>query len=232
MRPQFVVPVRRIVLAAGALAVASPLAASAVADTTGGAPAANVSGEPRARAAVVQVRKARLAVRAGRRALVQGVVRNAQGGQSVALQRRGGRGWHTVDRGRLRGNGAFRLRFTPRRASSAVLRVRFGDRKQGVATKRVGRLKVFRYALASWYGPGLYGNKLGCGGRLTPSTLGVAHKSLPCGTRLTVRHRGRSVRVRVIDRGPYVGDREFDLTRATKERIGFGSTGRIQVSIG
>ena len=93
-------------------------------------------------------------------------------------------------------------------------------------------MKVFRSAAASYYGPGLYGNKLGCGGTLTPSTLGVAHKSLPCGTRLTVRYRGRSVRVAVIDRGPYAGDREFDLTQATKNRIGFPSTGRVQVSVG
>jgi hypothetical protein len=229
VRPQFVVPARRIALAAGVLAAASPLAATALADTTGGAAAA--SDEPVAHAAVVKVSKARLAVTAGRRAVVRGVVRNVEGGQPVALQRRAGRGWDTLAKGRTRRNGSFRLRFTPRRASSAVLRVRFGG-KRAMATKRVGRLKVFRYAQASWYGPGLYGNKLGCGGTLKPSTLGVAHKSLPCGTKLTVRYRGRSVRVAVIDRGPYVGDREFDLTRATKERVGFGSTGRVQVSIG
>jgi hypothetical protein len=228
MRPQFVVPARRLALGIGALAAASPLAATALADTSGGV--TSNADEPVAHAAVVQVRKARLAVTTGRRAVVQGIVRNVEGNQPVALQRRAGRGWQNLDRGRTRRNGSFRLRFTPRRASSAVLRVRFGGR-QGVAVKRVGRLKVFRHALASWYGPGLYGNKLGCGGRLTPSTLGVAHKSLPCGKKLTVRYRGRSVRVAVIDRGPYVGDREFDLTRATKERIGFGSTGRIQVSL-
>lgn len=231
MRPQVVVPVRRAAIGLGALAAASPLAATALADTTGGAPVATTSEGPVAHAAVVQVRKSRLSVAAGRRAVVHGVVKNAQGGQRVALQRRAGHGWHTVAKSRTRRNGAFRLRFTPRRASSAVLRVRFGG-KQGFATRRVGRLKVYRHALASWYGPGLYGNKLGCGGTLTASTLGVAHKSLPCGTRLSVRYSGRSVRVPVIDRGPYVGDREFDLTRATKERIGFGSTGRIQVSIG
>jgi hypothetical protein len=49
--------------------------------------------------------------------------------------------------------------------------------------------------------PGLYGGHLACGGRLSPGTLGVAHKSLPCGTRVTLRHRGRTVRVRVVDRG-------------------------------
>ena len=70
----------------------------------------------------------------------------------------------------------------------------------------------------SWYGPGLYGNKLSCGGRLTPGTLGVAHKTLPCGARVTLRRGDRVIRVRVVDRGPYVGGREFDLTSATRAK--------------
>ena len=87
--------------------------------------------------------------------------------------------------------------------------------------------KPLQKGVASWYGPGLYGNKLGCGGTLTPGTVGVAHKSLPCGATLTLRHRGNVVRTRVIDRGPYVGGREFDLTAATKQRLEFGSTGYV-----
>jgi rare lipoprotein A (peptidoglycan hydrolase) len=91
----------------------------------------------------------------------------------------------------------------------------------------LGRLNVYRHAQASWYGPGLFGNKLGCGGRLTPGRLGVANKSLPCGTKVTLHYKGRTVRVPVVDRGPYVGAREFDLTAATKARLGFGSTGTV-----
>jgi rare lipoprotein A (peptidoglycan hydrolase) len=58
----------------------------------------------------------------------------------------------------------------------------------------------------------------------------VAHKSLPCGTKLSIRRGSNEVHVRVIDRGPYVGNREFDLTEATKNDLGFGSTGQILVS--
>lgn len=65
---------------------------------------------------------------------------------------------------------------------------------------------------------------------LQPGRLGVAHKSLPCGTRVTLRHGRRTVRVRVIDRGPYVGAREFDLTAATKDRLGFDGVGSVQVT--
>jgi rare lipoprotein A len=86
---------------------------------------------------------------------------------------------------------------------------------------------VYRHAYASWYGPGFFGGHLACGGRLTPGTLGVANKRLPCGTKITLRYHGRSVRVPVIDRGPYVGGREYDLTAATKQRLGFRGHGYV-----
>ena len=104
------------------------------------------------------------------------------------------------------------------------------NRDAGGSKDSGGKVTTYRYALASWYGPGLYGNRTACGQTLTSSTRGVAHKSLPCGTRVKIRHGSRSVTVPVIDRGPYVGDREFDLTYATRNDLGFGSTGRILVS--
>ena len=90
-------------------------------------------------------------------------------------------------------------------------------------------MTVYRPAIASYYGPGLYGNRIACGGTLQPDTIGVAHKTLPCGTKLhaALRQRGRRA---VIDRGPYAGNREFDLTEAHKNKLGFGSTGTVLVS--
>ena len=69
--------------------------------------------------------------------------------------------------------------------------------------------------------------RLACGGTLTPATLGVANRTLPCGTKLRLHYGGRSVTVRVIDRGPFSGSREFDLTQATKERLGFPDVGTV-----
>ena len=66
-----------------------------------------------------------------------------------------------------------------------------------------------------------------CGRTLSSGTVGVANKTLPCGTKVTVRYRGRSVRVPVVDRGPYVAGREFDLTSATKQRLGFQGHGYV-----
>jgi Lytic transglycolase len=67
----------------------------------------------------------------------------------------------------------------------------------------------------SWYGPGFYGNGGACGmipGGMTRDTVGVAHRTLPCGTKVTFRYNGRTVTTRVIDRGPYVKGRIWDMT--------------------
>jgi rare lipoprotein A (peptidoglycan hydrolase) len=85
----------------------------------------------------------------------------------------------------------------------------------------------YRRVKATWYGPGLYGNRLACGGRLRTRTLGVAHKSLPCGTKVALRYRGRTVVVPVIDRGPYARGVSYDLTEATARQLGMTQTARV-----
>jgi len=89
------------------------------------------------------------------------------------------------------------------------------------------RTADYRAAMATWYGPGLYGNRMACGGRLTPRTLGVAHKRLPCGTRVALRYRGHTVVVPVIDRGPYSRGVDYDLTEATARKLGMTQTSRL-----
>lgn len=81
--------------------------------------------------------------------------------------------------------------------------------------------------LATWYGPGFFGNGTACGQTLRPDTWGIAHRTLPCGTLVTLSHRGRSVTVRVIDRGPYSGA-TVDLTSRTKHYLRFAA-GRVRM---
>jgi hypothetical protein len=176
----------------------------------------------------VGIRSRRLNLKAGRSALVSGRVSPGVRGVTVSLQaRRGGR-WVGLDRARTTASGAFSLRDRVRGAGSADVRV-VASAHRGIARGKrgVGRLNVYRVAHASWYGPGFYGRRTGCGGRLGYAQAGVAHKSLPCGTRVTFRHRGRTVTVPVIDRGPYVGNREYDLTAVTAQRLGFRGHGAI-----
>lgn len=168
-------------------------------------------------------------VRDDSRVRVRGRLRPGLPGRPVALELRARGRWRTVDRARTGGRGRFRATWRARRTGRFRLRVRFrGDRANAGASRAVrGRIHVYRPAHASWYGPGLYGNRTACGRTLGAGTLGTAHRWLSCGTRVTFRHGGRSVTVPVIDRGPYVGGREFDLTAATKHRLGFGSTGTV-----
>jgi rare lipoprotein A (peptidoglycan hydrolase) len=217
MRPQ---PNPRVVGAMMALAaltvttILSLTAATARSQTTRPASVADI-----------QPRRSVLNVMAGRRASVAGTVAPGDPGRRVSLQKRHGRHWATVARTITRAGGAFRVSYRPPRPQSTSLRIVAGGHRE-----LIGRLNAYRRATVSWYGPGLYGNKLGCGGRLTPSTIGVANKSLPCGTRLTLRKGSHIVRARVVDRGPYVGGREFDLTSATRRRLHFSGVGQIGVT--
>jgi rare lipoprotein A (peptidoglycan hydrolase) len=77
-----------------------------------------------------------------------------------------------------------------------------------------------------------YGKPIACGGVLHVPELGVANKTLPCGTMVTFRYGNRAIRVPVIDRGPYIAGREWDLTGATAEALQFPGLGPIQWRIG
>ena len=94
----------------------------------------------------------------------------------------------------------------------------------------VVRKSSWRLAEYSWYGPGFYGSGTACGQRYSRSILGVAHRTLPCGTRVTLRNpaNGRTITVRVIDRGPYVSGRMWDLSRGTCDYLHNCHTGLIR----
>lgn len=176
------------------------------------------------------VRRSTLDVLERHPATVAGTLRVRHGvaglaGRIVTLQTLGHSGWSTVATTHTRSDGAFRLRLIPRRIGSERLRVRFAGEPYLLGTTRqLGRLNVYRSVEASWYGGG---GALACGGSLTSATMGIASRTLPCGTLVTLRFAGRSVRVPVIDRGPFVAGREFDLTEATKQALGFGDTGAL-----
>jgi rare lipoprotein A (peptidoglycan hydrolase) len=82
----------------------------------------------------------------------------------------------------------------------------------------------------SWYGPTFYGHRTACGVAMTRSLLGIAHRSLPCGTLITVRNpaNGRSLTVPVVDRGPYVYGRQWDLTGGACLALGHCYTGAFE----
>jgi rare lipoprotein A (RlpA)-like double-psi beta-barrel protein len=89
-------------------------------------------------------------------------------------------------------------------------------------------------ANVSWYGPGFYGKRTACGYAYTESIIGVAHKTLPCGTKVTFKNpaNGRVVTAPVIDRGPYVTGREWDLSGGLCKALGHCYTGALYWKMG
>ena len=84
--------------------------------------------------------------------------------------------------------------------------------------------------LASWYGPGFHGRTTANGERYDMHGLTAAHKTLPFGTRLEVCHQGCTT-VRINDRGPYIGERELDLSYAAAKAIGLIDPGVANVEV-
>ena len=82
-------------------------------------------------------------------------------------------------------------------------------------------------ALASWYGPGFYGNLTANGEIYTGQQFTAAHKTLPFGTRVRVTNpsTGQSITVRINDRGPFIGNREYDLSSAAASAVGLKGAG-------
>lgn len=88
---------------------------------------------------------------------------------------------------------------------------------------------IYRRATATWYDmPGRTG---ACGVPITKRTLGIAHKTLPCGSKVDISFRGRTITVPVIDRGPFVRGVSYDLTLAAAKTLALVAVGRAQVGV-
>ena len=85
---------------------------------------------------------------------------------------------------------------------------------------------------ASWYGPGFHGRRTANGETFNTHALTAAHRTLPFGTRVKVTNvgNGRSVVVRINDRGPFVHGRVIDLSQAAARVIGMSGTARITIA--
>jgi len=138
---------------------------------------------------------------------------------------------HTVLALRTKSNGTFRVKWEAGQIGNyRVEAYEVHDRRVRGSDSPARRVTTYRLAGASYYGPGLYGNGVACGGTLEPGTLGVANKTLPCGTKVKLRYHGRSITVPVIDRGPYVAGRDYDLTEATKDALRFPGVGDVMAN--
>jgi hypothetical protein len=156
-----------------------------------------------------------------------GVTRPGRAHRLIGVQARRGGHWVSVARARTDRRGHFLVRYWPQAPGRVRLRARLAGHGGPGTIVRAPVATVFHAVVASWYGPG---GRTACGETLTSTTLGVANRTLPCGTLVTLRYHDRNVRVPVIDRGPFVAGRSYDLTWATKLALGAGDVTVIWAS--
>lgn len=145
-------------------------------------------------------------------------------------------GWVAVASAAVGARGSFAAVWRPDRTGPLQLRAVTGSAAAGTATDDAALdasapqldLTVYRPGVASWYGPTSDDATTACGVPLRRDTLGVAHRTLPCGTPVALYYKGRTIVVPVIDRGPFVKGRSWDLTLATHQALG-GDEGLIRV---
>jgi peptidoglycan lytic transglycosylase len=126
-------------------------------------------------------------------------------------------------------NGSFAATFRTTRAGPVTIRAELlGSQAPSVAAAPPSvAVTVYRRSIATFYGPGFWGDKTACGVTLRRRTLGVANRTLPCGTEVQVYYDGNVITVPVIDRGPYAHHANWDLTMATARALGMGGTGVV-----
>ncbi len=204
----------------GALRVVPDSGSSARAGAAAGVTVPPSSVRPLAVAAVLQAPVGSGALK-GHALHISGALEPRTAGRIVTLEGGSGRGWRTLARARTRSNGRFDLRYHVG-GNGQVVRVRFaGDGYNGGVATHASMLRFLRPSVASWYNDG---GATACGFH---AGYGVAHKSLPCGTKVTFRYGGRTVTATVDDRGPFVGGREWDLNQNTAGALGFGGVDTV-----
>jgi peptidoglycan lytic transglycosylase len=101
------------------------------------------------------------------------------------------------------------------------------------SSSRLEGYMIEQVGTASWYGPGFHGRKTASGETFNQNALTAAHRSLPLGTTVIVTNleTGKSVRVKINDRGPYVRGRKIDLSHAAAQRLEMKKKGVAKVKI-
>ena len=108
----------------------------------------------------------------------------------------------------------------------AIRAVMTGQHANTASAWPMVKVIVYRMAIATIYG-GPWGSTTACGETLRRSTLGVANRTMPCGTKVSIYYNGRTIVVPVIDRGPYANHADWDLTTATARALHMNGTERL-----
>ncbi len=131
-------------------------------------------------------------------------------------------------------NGAFTVAWhTPNAGQLTIRAVLQGNQASSAAAAPPSlSVIVYRRSIATLYGPGFYGKRTACGVILRRRTIGVANRTLPCGTEVQIYYNGEVMTAPVIDRGPYAHHANWDLTMATGRALGMLGTGVVGAASG
>jgi rare lipoprotein A len=164
----------------------------------------------------------------GRSLAFTGSTAPASAGDTIVVQRLDSQaGWVSVATGTVATGGAFSVLWRTNYAGQVTLRTVL---EQAASATQAGQISptlqitVYRPARATYYGQGFFGRRTACGQILRRSTLGVASRTLKCGTPVQIYYQGRSIVVPVIDRGPFANHASWDLTQATAQALGMLGT--------
>jgi len=168
---------------------------------------------------------------AGKVTRFRGVLPDVPAGGRIQIQRLDpATGWVPAASAVAGAGGTFIARWRPAVIGRYTVRaIAAAGQVQAAAAAPTAPVTIYRAAGASWYGPGFYGHTTACGQVLSHRIMGIAHRTLPCGTPVTLYLAGRTVVVPVIDRGPFSNGAHYDLTSATAQALGITETTTIGV---
>lgn len=163
---------------------------------------------------------------------ITGSVPSSDAGMTVEIERWGAKtnwSWQPATQATVASDGSFAAVWQTDHIGQFALRAVVGGASAANASSSLPTVNVTVYlpTTATLYGPGFYGRRTACGVVLRRSTIGVAHRWLPCGTPVSIYYDGRSMVVPVIDRGPYANGANWDLTMAAGGALGIDATAKI-----
>jgi hypothetical protein len=164
--------------------------------------------------------------------VVTGSLPGSDAGRTVAIELWGAKTrwtWQPVSIAQVAADGSFSGVWKTNHIGRFTIRAVLGS--GGAASTSAGlptvTVIVYRPSLATLYGPGFYGRRTACGVVLRRTTLGLANRTLPCGTPVAIYYQGQTLIVPVIDRGPYAFGADWDLTMATGKVLGMSTTAML-----
>jgi hypothetical protein len=162
---------------------------------------------------------------------VTGSVPAGDAGAAVEIDQLGstaGSSWSPVAVVPAASDGSFSATWHSSPAGPLTIRaVLQGSQASSAASAPSVSVTLYRRSIATLYGPGFYGQRTACGVILRRRTIGVANRTLKCGTQVEVYYNGQTITVPVIDRGPYAHNANWDLTMATGRALGMQGTAVI-----